>query len=83
VPVSERRISIDDVFEAHAEARLQGAAGVGTAATIAPIGRLRHKDREITVPAITPDSPLARAGTELDAIRTGKAGDRHGWLVSV
>lgn len=83
VPVEERRIAIDEVFEAHAAGRLQGAAGVGTAATIAPLGRLRHKDREITVPAVTPDSPLARVGAELDAIRTGEAADRHGWMVAV
>ncbi len=33
---------------------LQGAAGIGTAAVIAPLGRLRHKDREITMPAMRP-----------------------------
>ena len=83
VPVSERRIAIDEVFEAHAGGTLQGGAGVGTAATIAPLGRLRYKDQEIGVPAITPDSPLARVGAELDAIRTGAVADRHGWMVAV
>jgi branched-chain amino acid aminotransferase len=83
VPVAERRITIDEVFESHAAGRLQGAAGVGTAATIAPIGRLRHKDREITVPPVTPNSPLARVGAELDAIRTGAVADRHAWMVAV
>lgn len=83
VPVEERRIAIDEVFEAHAAGRLQAAAGVGTAATIAPIGRLRHKDEEITVPAVTPGSPLARVGDGLDAIRTGAVPDRHGWMLEV
>jgi branched-chain amino acid aminotransferase len=83
VPVDERRIAIDEVFEAHAAGRLQAAAGVGTAASIAPLGRLRHKDREITVPPITPDSPLGRIGAELEAIRTGRAADRHGWMRQV
>ncbi len=83
VTVEERRISIDEVFDAHGSGRLQGAAGVGTAAVIAPIGRLRHRDREITVPALTPDNPLARAGAELEAIRAGAVADRHGWLVSI
>lgn len=83
VPVAERRITIDEVFEAHAAGRLQGGAGVGTAATIAPLGRLRHKDREIVVPSMTPDSPLARVGVELDAIRTGATADRHGWMMAV
>ena len=48
-----------------------------------PLGRLRHKDREITVPPMTPDSPLGRAGAELEAIRSGRTPDRHGWLVSI
>lgn len=80
IPVAERPISIDEVFDAHAAGTLQGAAGVGTAATIAPLGRLRHKDREITVPALAAGSPLSRVGTELDAIRTGAIADTHGWL---
>jgi branched-chain amino acid aminotransferase len=83
IPVAERPIAIDEVFDAHAAGRLQGAAGVGTAATIAPIGRLRHKDHEITVPPMTADSPLARAGAALDAIRMGREEDRHRWMVKV
>jgi branched-chain amino acid aminotransferase len=83
IPVEERRISIDEVFEAHAKGTLQGAAGLGTAAVIAPIGRLRHKDREITVPAMTPSSPLGKAGAELEAIRSGQKADRHGWLMGI
>lgn len=83
LPVEERRISIDEVFEAHAKGTLQGAAGIGTAAVIAPIGRLRHKDREITLPALTPESPLGRAGAELEAIRAGATPDRHNWLLAI
>ena len=83
LPVEERRITIDEVFEAAAKGTLQGAAGLGTAAVIAPLGRLRHKDREITVPAMTPASPLAKAGAELEAIRSGQKADRHSWLMSI
>jgi branched-chain amino acid aminotransferase len=83
VPVEERRITIDEVFDASAKGTLQGAAGVGTAAVICPLGRIRHKEREITVPAMTPASPLAKAGAELEAIRLGTKPDRHGWLMSI
>ena len=83
LPVEERKISIEEVFEAHKKGNLQGAAGIGTAAVIAPIGRLRHKDREIKLPAMTPDSPLGRAGAELEAIRSGAKPDRHNWLLSI
>jgi branched-chain amino acid aminotransferase len=83
LPVEERPITIDEVFAAQAAGHLEAAAGVGTAATIAPIGRLRHKDREITIAPIRPDSPLGRAGAELEAIRSGEKADRHGWLMAV
>jgi branched-chain amino acid aminotransferase len=83
VPVAERRITIDEVFDAHAKGTLQGAAGVGTAAVIAPIGRLAHKGREIRVATMGPDNPLMRAGSELEGIRSGKIPDRHKWLVSI
>ena len=83
LPVEERRISIDEVFEASANGTLQGAAGIGTAAVICPLGRLRHKDREIRVPEMTLDSPLALAGAELEAIRLGRTADRHNWLKAI
>ncbi len=83
VPVEERRISIDEVFEAHAAGTLNAAAGIGTAAVIAPIGRMSHKGARLTLPALSPDSPLARAGAELEAIRSGHIADRHGWLMTI
>jgi len=83
IDVEERPISIDEVFAAHAAGHLDSAAGIGTAATIAPLGRLRHQDREITVPALRPDSPLGRAAAELAAIRSGEKADRHGWLMAI
>jgi len=83
VPVEERPISIDEVFAAHANGTLTAAAGIGTAAVVAPIGRLSHKGRELKLPALSPDSPLARAGAELEGIRSGQIADRHGWLMSI
>jgi branched-chain amino acid aminotransferase len=83
IDVEERPISIDEVFAAHAAGHLESAAGIGTAATIAPLGRLRHKDREITIPALTPESPLGRAAAELSAIRFGQKPDRHNWLLTI
>jgi len=32
---------------------------------------------------MTPDSPLGRAGTELEAIRSGQKPDRHNWLLTI
>ena len=83
VPIEERRISIDEVVEAGGNGSLQGAAGIGTAAVIAPIGRIGYKGRDIKVPAMDANNPLMRAGAELEGIRSGKIADRHNWLVSV
>ena len=41
------------------------------------------KDREITIPKMGPESPLMRAGAELEGIRSGKIADRHNWLVTI
>lgn len=82
-PVLERRIAIDEVFAAAAQGRLQGAAGVGTAATLAPLGRLSHKGEVLSLPPLALDSPLVVASRQLDDLRRGKIPDPYGWLVRV
>ncbi len=82
VRVEERRIAIDELFDLHAQGRLAEGAGVGTGVAFAPLGRIRWRDREIDL-APKGDSLLARIGDRLDAIRTGKAPDTHGWVTHV
>jgi branched-chain amino acid aminotransferase len=83
VTVEERRISIDEIFARHSEGKETQAAGVGTAATVAPIRKIKYQQREVELPLPPPDSPIARAQQQLEAIRTGNAADAHGWLVYV
>ena len=47
--VSERRISIDEVINAHASGHLKEIFGSGTAAVISPVGELKYGDTVITV----------------------------------
>lgn len=79
VAVAERPIAIDELFDLHASGRVTEGAGVGTGVALAPLGRIRWRDREID---LTPrgDSLLGRVGAQLDAIRTGHAPDAHGWV---
>jgi branched-chain amino acid aminotransferase len=83
IDVEERRITIDEIFDLKAQGRLSEAAGVGTAVTIAPIGRVRFRDREIDLTPAASGGPFARARQRLEAIRTGREPDRHHWLLRV
>lgn len=83
VTVEERRIAIDELVERHAQGRPTEAAGVGTAATVAPIRTIKYQQREIEMTPPDPDSPIDRARQRLEAIRTGSAADKHGWPVHI
>ncbi len=80
ITVEERRIPIDELFERHAAGKLTQAAGVGTAATVAPIRKIRYRSRDIELEPHDEQSPFERARRELEAIRTGQMPDRRGWL---
>lgn len=47
--VSERKISIDEVIDAHASGHLKEVFGSGTAAVVSPVGELKYQDKVITV----------------------------------
>ena len=49
IPVSERRISIEEVYEAHKAGKLEECFGTGTAAIISPVGELRWGDHVINI----------------------------------
>jgi branched-chain amino acid aminotransferase len=80
--VEERAIAIDELFDLHAAGRVTEAAGVGTAATVVPIGRIGWRDRHIRFEPKSP-SVLERLRQELEAVRTGRKPDRHGWLTEI
>jgi len=47
--VTERRISIDEVFEAHGSGKLQEIFGTGTAAVVSPVGVIQYDDKIINI----------------------------------
>jgi branched-chain amino acid aminotransferase len=49
IPVSERRISIQEVFDLYEEGKVTEAFGTGTAAVISPVGELNWKDKSIVL----------------------------------
>lgn len=81
IPVEERKISIDEVFDAAQTGRLTDAFGTGTAAVISPIGELNYGGRKI----IVNDGEIGVTAKELyDAlvdIQFGKTPDPFDWIV--
>jgi branched-chain amino acid aminotransferase len=49
VQVAERKISINEVLDAHSSGKLQEIFGSGTAAVISPVGEIKYGDTVITV----------------------------------
>jgi branched-chain amino acid aminotransferase len=80
VEVVERRISIDEVVEAHSEGKLMECFGTGTAATIAHVRRMRFGDIEISLPVIEGRHVGPRVRDRLAGIMTGTEPDIHGWI---
>jgi branched-chain amino acid aminotransferase len=83
VPVEERAVSIDELLAAHEAGKLAEAVGIGTAATVASISRIRYRERQIELPPARPDTVMQNARARLEAIRTGREPDPHGWLMTI
>lgn len=83
IKTTERRISIDELMDAHSSGKLQEIFGSGTAAVISPVGELKYGD---TVISITDGKvgPMAnRLYQAITDIQYGKAPDPMGWIVPV
>ena len=81
--VSERKISIDELMQAHASGKLQEIFGAGTAAVISPVGEIKYGDQVITI-AGGEVGPVARKYyNAITDIQYGKAEDPLGWIVAV
>jgi branched-chain amino acid aminotransferase len=80
--VVERKISIDELMDAHKSGQLREVFGTGTAATISMIKELKYKDYIMYFD--TDKSQVApELKTRLNAIRDGKAEDVHGWMYKI
>lgn len=83
VKVVERRISIDEVFAAHAKGLLKEVFGSGTAAVISPVGHIKFDGQEITVGDGNVGPFSAKLFKDLTEIQYGKAADPFNWLMPV
>ncbi len=78
--VSERAISIDEVFEQASSGALTEAFGTGTAAVISPVGVLSYKGKEVVI-GRNQTGPLAnRLHDYLTRLQHGEEEDLFGWV---
>ncbi|MBW7457841.1 branched-chain-amino-acid transaminase, partial [Paenibacillus sepulcri] len=81
IPVEERKISIEELYEAGGH--LEEAFGTGTAAVISPIGELNWNDNKLVIHGGRTGELSARLYDALTGIQNGQLPDPFGWMVQV
>lgn len=82
--VEERRISLDEIVEASKAGKLDDCFGTGTAATIAPVGRIgRDNGDDIVINGGEVGPYAKKMYDQLLGIQYGKLEDKYGWTVEI
>lgn len=81
--VEERRITIDEVFEAHEKGELKEVFGSGTAAVVSPVGLIHHKGKNIELDREKPGEFAQKCFDKITDIQYGRAEDKFGWVHKV
>lgn len=83
IPVSEKRISIQEVADAYDNGTLEECFGTGTAAIISPVGELRWEDKVMKINNNQIGEVTQRIFDTITNIQTGREEDKFGWVVVV
>jgi branched-chain amino acid aminotransferase len=81
--VSERKIGIDELMQAHAAGSLKEVFGAGTAAVISPVGQIKYNDRVITINDNQTGPVANKYYKAITDLQYGKAEDPMGWIETV
>ncbi len=79
-PVEERKISIDEIIEAHGSGKLEEVFGAGTAAVISPVGTLSYRGKSHEVADGKTGPTAQRLFNELTGIQYGTKPDPFNWI---
>lgn len=83
IKVSERKIAIDELFDAYDKGNLAEAFGTGTAAVISPIGEMRWNEKVITISNGEIGHLSQKLYDTLTGIQYGRIKDDFGWTVEI
>jgi branched-chain amino acid aminotransferase len=82
-PVTQRRISIDEVVKAHEAGKLQECFGSGTAAVISPVGQIKYKDKTLHIGDGQVGSWARKFFDAITDIQYGRTEDSQGWIQKI
>lgn len=80
IPVKEERISIDEVFQAYKNGKLEEVFGTGTAAVISPVSELVYKGETALVDNYDDESLVTKLYNYLLGIQYGTEEDQFNWV---
>lgn len=83
ISVSERKVSMEEIFTAHKNGTLDEAFGTGTAAVISPIGELNWQDEKIIINNGETGELAKKIYDTLTGIQTGTIEDPFNWVVKL
>ena len=83
MPVEERLLSVDELFDAAKAGTLEEAWCVGTAAVVSPIGKLYYQEQGYVVNGGRIGELSQKLYDELTGIQWGKRDDPFGWTYRV
>jgi branched-chain amino acid aminotransferase len=83
IKVTERRITIQELYDAQANGYLEEAFGTGTAAVISPIGELNWNENKIVINEGKTGEISTKIYNAITGIQSGEMEDELGWVVEV
>lgn len=81
IPVSERRLSVQEIVDAAHNGKLEEVFGTGTAAVVSPVGELCYNGEKFIVSNNQIGELTQKIYDELTGIQWGKRPDPFGWVM--
>lgn len=83
IPVEEKRISIDEIYDSYENGQLEEVFGTGTAAVISPVGELKWGDKIMLINEGKIGELSQKFYDTVTGLQNGKIKDDLGWTVEV
>lgn len=83
IPVTEKKVSVQELYRAYEEGKVEEIFGTGTAAVISPVGELNWLGRNLLVNNGEIGELSQKLYDTITGMQTGKLEDKMGWTVEI